>query len=136
MPQVLSAIIRIRRHSSTTVSSLSPTHGRRPPYEELRLCEAESNHRVEHRGTTLWSTNPQREWAESTGWERAGRWLFVGLACRGLPQGTPRVIPWPIFSSRSDFVSDRAQRVANHVTRTFNPPSNVRYIINVAIVLR
>lgn len=88
--QVLSAIVRIR-HSSATAPSPSPTHGRRATHEKLRIREA-GDDGVEHRGPALRPADPQREWAESSGRERACRRLLVGLACRGLPQGAPRVI--------------------------------------------
>jgi len=87
---VLSAIVRVRAHSSATIPLLSSTHGRRTAYEELRIREA--GHRVKHRGPALRPADPQRERAESSGRERACRRLFVGFACRGLPQGTPRMI--------------------------------------------
>lgn len=89
--QVLSAIIRVRDHSSATAPPLSPTHGRRAAHEELRVREAGS-HGVEHRGPALRLADPQRERAEPAGRERARRRLLVGLACRGLPKGAPRVI--------------------------------------------
>ncbi|TGZ51120.1 hypothetical protein DBV15_11438 [Temnothorax longispinosus] len=95
---VLSTIVRVRGHSSATVP-LSPTHGRRAAHEELRIREA-SGHGVEHRGPALRPADPQRERAEPSGRERARRRLLVGLACRGLPQGAPRVIR-PILRSRA-----------------------------------
>lgn len=89
--QVLSAIVRVRDHSSSTAPPLSPTHGRRAAHEELRVREA-GGHGVEHRGPALRPADPQRERAEPAGRERARRRLLVGFACRGLPEGAPRVI--------------------------------------------
>jgi len=89
---VLSAIVRAGGPSSATLSSSSPARsGRRPTLEELRLRET-GDRRVEHRGAAFRSADPQCERAQSAGRERARGRLFVGLACRGLPQGAPRVI--------------------------------------------
>lgn len=87
--QVLSAI-RGRGCSADSLSPL-PSKGRdRATLEELRLRD-EANARIEHRGPALWPAHTERERAQPAGRERPRRRLFVGLACRGLPQGAPRM---------------------------------------------
>lgn len=99
--QVLSAF-RGNGCSAGSLSSLPSKGGDRATLEELRL-RAEAYARVEHRGSTLWPAHTERERAQPAGRERPRRRLFVGFACRGLPQGAPRmtlplVLPPPLIS--------------------------------------
>lgn len=99
--QVLSAF-RGNGCSAGSLSSLPSKGGDRATLEELRL-RAEAYARVEHWGSTLWPAHTERERAQPAGRERPRRRLFVGFACRGLPQGAPRmtlplVLPPPLIS--------------------------------------
>lgn len=82
----------IRGHgcSAGSLSPLPSKGGDRTTLEELRLRD-EAYARIEHRGSTLRPAHTERERAQPAGRERPRRRLFVGLACRGLPQGAPRM---------------------------------------------
>lgn len=81
--------MRLRDQPPVMAAPSQSSAQRRPALQELRLHLPADG--AEHQGAELRSTDFQCERAESSGRERARRRLLVGLTCRGLPQGAPRV---------------------------------------------